>query len=500
MKNISLYIGSAVLLLAAASCSDQLNELPSQSKVDGNLIVDQKTAQVALNGVYYQFAQCGVDYYDVENTNVATYYEILPADFSGVVVYYQGEYMLEMHPGNYADMYNIYIWQPLYQTVVAANAVIDQIGEADDAWFTTKRKDEFVGEARLMRAIAYTKLLEWFGYYWDESSPYGLLLRDEAVTASNMPCPRSSVSETYDFILADLDYAIQNAPDVNPNYYVNKWVAKGQKARVLMMKGDYQAAADLCADIINGSPYSLEDKQTDIFHVKGLASGEVMFGIQPKDRQTSSYEAYYYRGSAQYLPTPNFADIYQGDPRMETNFHHTVDSTLYLLYLQYLGLDMPELIVDSYIICKHLDNTTFDANLVEETTVEMRLTEFYLMRAEALAHLGYNDESIALLKTVLSHAGYTDFSTTADLAIDQHSLLEQIFNETLRNLFCESGRELSLMMRMPADIVIPFAPYYADASGTAINKQYSVLGIPGDEFSYNTALSKSDQNPGYAAN
>ncbi|MBR5069884.1 MAG: RagB/SusD family nutrient uptake outer membrane protein [Bacteroidales bacterium] len=498
MKKYSLYIGLAGLMLAAASCSDPLNELPTQSKVDGNLIVDQKTAQIALNGVYYQFAMCKVDNYDVESTGVATYYEALPADFAGVLGYYQGDYMLETHPGYYSSVYNLYIWQPLYKTVVAANAVIDQLEGANDAWFTTVSKSSIVAEARLMRAIAYTKLFEWFGYYWDQSSPYGLIIRDEAVTASNMPCGRSTVSESYDFILADLDYAIQNAPDVNPNHYTNKWVAKGQKARVLMMKGDYQGAADLCADIISNSPYTLEERQTDIFHVKGLASKEVMFGIQPKERQTANYEEYYYRGSAQWLPTKNFATLYQDDPRMDTNFLHTVDSTLYLLYLAYLGLDMPELIVDSYIVCKHLDPTVLDADDIEETNVEMRLTEFYLMRAEALAQMGYNTESIALLKTVLEHAGYTDFSTTADLAVDQHSLLEQIFNEYLRNLFCENGRELSLMMRMPADIVLAFNYNYADESGTAINKQYSVLGIPADEFSYNTALSTSDQNPGYA--
>lgn len=497
MKKISLYIGSAVLMLSAASCSDQLNELPTQSKVDGNLIVDQKTAQIALNGVYYQFAQCGIDNYDVETTGYANTSEILPADFSGVLGYYQGDYMLETHPGNYADVYNLYIWQPYYSTIIAANAVLDQIEEADDSWFATKSKSELMAEARLVRAITYTKLFEWFGYYWDQSSPYGLVLRDEAVTASNMPCPRSSVSATYDFILADLDYAIQNAPDSNPNYYTNKWVAKGQKARVLMMKGEYQGAAEICADIISNSPYALENNQTDIFHVKGLASDEVMFGIQPKENQTANYEEYYYRGEVQWIPTSNFVALYEGDPRMETNFQHIVDSTMYNLYKNYYGIDDPSYIVDSYAVCKHLDTQTMTADPIEEVNVEMRLTEFYLMRAEALAYLDYNTESVALLKTVLEHAGYTDFSTTADLAVDQHSLLVEIFCEYLRNLFCENGLELSLMMRMPADIVLAFNPNYADESGAAISRQFSVLGIPADEFSYNTALSNSDQNPGY---
>ena len=46
----------AILLAApltlTTSCSDELDALPGQSKVDGNVVVDQKSAIVALNGVY----------------------------------------------------------------------------------------------------------------------------------------------------------------------------------------------------------------------------------------------------------------------------------------------------------------------------------------------------------------------------------------------------------------------------------------------------------------
>lgn len=37
-------------ILSQMSCDDQLNALPTQSKVEGNVIVDQKSAEVALNG------------------------------------------------------------------------------------------------------------------------------------------------------------------------------------------------------------------------------------------------------------------------------------------------------------------------------------------------------------------------------------------------------------------------------------------------------------------
>lgn len=55
------FIGILILMAGlGAACEDQLNALPGQSKVEGNVILDQKTAEVALNGVYYLFCRLGV--------------------------------------------------------------------------------------------------------------------------------------------------------------------------------------------------------------------------------------------------------------------------------------------------------------------------------------------------------------------------------------------------------------------------------------------------------
>ena len=131
------------------------------------------------------------------------------------------------------------------------------------------------------------------------------------------------MKETYQAILDDLDYAIRECAETSPNHYVNKWVAMGQKVRVLMARGqegDYAEAAKLAKDIIEQGPYQLEAHTTDIFHSVGLASEEVMFGVKPQNRggqQTSVMEAYYYRNSAQFNYTDNFYALFEGDPRKE---------------------------------------------------------------------------------------------------------------------------------------------------------------------------------------
>lgn len=72
------FIGILILMAGlGAACEDQLNALPGQSKVEGNVILDQKTAEVALNGVYYRFADGGDDR-GTPSTMWASSHEISP--------------------------------------------------------------------------------------------------------------------------------------------------------------------------------------------------------------------------------------------------------------------------------------------------------------------------------------------------------------------------------------------------------------------------------------
>ncbi len=506
LKNIFLLGGLLAGMALQTSCDDQLSALPKQSKVDGNVVVDQSSAISIVNGAYYRFAMCGTDNYDVESTGCANYYEIFPACIAGVMTYYQGAYMFETHGNSYYSSYSRYIWSPFYEAMAAANSAIDQITAANDSWFQANRKEELIAEAKGLRGIINFNILRRFGYSWDINSPYGNILRMEASSSKNLACPRSSVKETYEAILSDLDEAIAKAPEENENYYVNRWVAKGYKVRVLMQRGaegDYAAAAELAKDIIDNSPYELEENVTDIFYKKGLDSQEVMFGIKPQStngQQTAVMEAYNYMGTYQWFSTDNYNALFDGDPRYGTVIGEVTKSSLIYDFDDagnYVGYHWGYSTAPN--LFKHFTADNVVANEVEESMYMLRLTEIYLLRAEALARTGNLAEAKTLLKTVMGHAGITDF-TAVDDATDETSFLQQYFNEFLRNLSCENGAEADLMLRMPQEIVYAFNPeYFTDEDGV-IKQNFgaSVFAIPGDEFKNNTALSDSDQNPGYS--
>ncbi len=504
MKRINLYILGGLMtgMALTTSCDDQLSALPTQSKVDGNVVVDQKSAIAALNGIYYQFAQCKTDYYGVPSTGATTTYEIYPANIAGIITYYQGPFMFEVHAGQYYEYYSSYIWSPYYQQMAAINFVIDQVGKANDSWFAGNKKAEILAEARCMRAIVNYNLLRYFGYSWDTSSPYGNILRMEPSTSKNLACPRSNVKDTYQAILDDLDYAIENGASESVNYYTNKWVAMGQKVRTLMMRGegsDYADAAALAKEIIDNSPYELEAHTTDIFHKLGLESKEVMFGIKPQTnggQQTDVMEAYYYRGSAQWNYTDNFYNLFEGDPRKEELIWESLGETIVYEYDDqgnFVGYHWEEVVTT--VVNKHFPAGSPIATEVEETNFMMRLTEIYLLRAEALARTNNVNEAKNLLKTVMGNAGITDFSQV-DAITDEASFMPIYFEEYLKNLFCENGCEYEIMFRMPREVVEAFNPEYYLSGNADFGK--AIFAIPGDEFKNNTALSKENQNPGYS--
>jgi len=480
MKKIIIFICLLSAIVVNTSCEDQLNALPTQSKVDANIIVDQKSAEVALNGIYYQYAMCGNDYYDVPSTMCFNEYELTPARLAGLVAYYQGG-SIESRAITAEDYSASGLWYSYYQTLAAANGVIEQMESKPASMFSGTRKDEIIGEASFIRALTHYNLLRHFGRYFEINSPNGVLLRTEAVKTGNIAKARSTVKESYEAILKDIDKAISGCAATKKNTYVNKWVAKGLKVRVLMMRGesgDYAAAATIAKDIIEAGPYTLENNLKDIFRVKGMTSTEVMFAIQPKANQNYKYSTYYYRNSVQYLATVPLQTLLQNDPR----------GTWMIGKSGSTGTDYEWLLGSSGIgITKFGQFSTSTA--LWEVSYQMRLSEIYLLYAEALVRSG-GDKTIAknMLKTVMGKAGITNFATV-DAATTNDAILTQIFYEIQKNLFCESGQELEVQMRMPVAAVQVVNPAIAV-------KNFMILPIPAAEFRMNAAI--GDQNPGYS--
>lgn len=97
--------------------------------------------------------------------------------------------------------------------------------------FTAVQKNTFSGEALFLRAAIYSNLAFRFG---------GVQLVKEVLSVeSDFNIPRSSLKDTYDFILSDLDSAANLLPQTNERGRATKGAAYALKMRVALQAGAY---------------------------------------------------------------------------------------------------------------------------------------------------------------------------------------------------------------------------------------------------------------------
>jgi starch-binding outer membrane protein, SusD/RagB family len=453
------------------SCKKELNVYPTTSEVDGDVIVSTQTAATVLNGVYYRFADAGTN-----NSSPTIFWtdinEIIPSEFSGALVNSGGDdnfYSFTLTP----QTSNVdAIWNYGYNIINAANGFIKNIDPVTTIPLATKT--EMVAEAKFLRAFGNTELLLYYGQYYDTSSKYGIILRDEFVTADNINLPRSGVAAVYAAILADLDTAIADLPASNTQTTAaNAWTAKLLKARLLINRGtagDYEQVIALTADIIANSPFQLEDSVKDIFLSKGFSSNEVILGVQPF--ATQNYKFQDNQEYNEYVMSDSFVNLLQNDPRSQ--WLYKPDTT-------YLG--------PIYTLTKYYSGDP--VNLVQTPLSEycyaFRLTEAYLLEAEAIA-LSNGDLTTAktLLETIEAHAGISDFTPIGN-ANTASALQLLIVKEELKNFAFENGADWFALRRLPFQTIQTLQP--------AIQRvNQLILPIPYTELSANI---DAFQNPGF---
>lgn len=471
MNKFNLYIMIlGAVAFSNSSCRKQLNALPDQAKVEGNVIVDQRSAQVALNGAYYRFAGVADNYTTgLPSTQWSRVHETYSSSMAGNIVYYQGPYMGGENEFT-SESYEVEsVWRANYDLINAANGVIKELEPLDASKINETSKSQILAEARFLRAYGHYGLLRYFGEFFDVNSKYGVMLHKEPVTVSNIAQPRSTVQESYDFILEDVDDAIAHIKDGNPNYYASKWAAEALKMRILMNRGasgDYAEVISLANDIINNGPYELESNPKDIFKTKGLASKEVILATKAYANQPSELEVYYYRGGFQYYATDSLVSYLQNDPRMDwviTEDHNNPFQDYTSAFSKYIG---PQ----------------------SEAKYAFRLTEIYLLKAEAIVRSGGNmNDAKDIIKDIMSHAGVSDFSSI-DNAATSDQLLIEIFKEISRSLVAEDGQDWFALLRLPFATVKQIKP-------TIKEKFQYILPIPKSEHDKNPAI--GEQNPGY---
>ncbi len=207
-QRIILYFTLFLFLFSSCQLVDVLDKYPENQADADQAITSPNAAELALRGIYFYLpgGKSSVIYPTVSGSFKAG--TMLRQDLVtvGNAVYYS-ERMLPVL--SYSDGTE---WDSDYEIIKNSILLEQALTKIDKSSFEGNRADEIIGEIAFLRALANFRLLVRYGEFWDENSEYGITLRTEVHTVANSPKARSSVKETYEHIMSNLETAIAHAP------------------------------------------------------------------------------------------------------------------------------------------------------------------------------------------------------------------------------------------------------------------------------------------------
>ena len=224
MKNISKII-MGLLLLGSVSCTDVLDQTAVDSFDDSSVFKDFNLAKAYIDNCYLNIAG-GADYVlGLNRRQIGCQTDqMLSTNGAPNMLFTKGT----LSPDSYGHMNDGYQsqvkWSNLYSNIKNTNVFIanmDQIVMGSTA--TQAKLDQLKGEAYFIRAYGYYCLMQCYG---------GVVLIDKpfALGEDYLSITRSSLKETRDFILSDLDKAITLLPKKGDAIYVQGRATKGAAA------------------------------------------------------------------------------------------------------------------------------------------------------------------------------------------------------------------------------------------------------------------------------
>lgn len=340
-------------------------------------------------------------------------------DLIQAATWYRFDYAHENREPNYRRV--IFNWDYNYDNVNQANVLIKNVEESS---LDANSKKEFIAVGKTLRAFHYFQLaLEFCPNYNTNKTIARLPIYLEPATGESEGNAPSPTSDVYDLILSDLKEAIQDLPDARlGKSYINKAVANGILARVLLVTQDDWELASSAAKAAYGSNAASAVVSTNWGGgFNDLSDQEWIWGMYQDDIETN----YYY--GAPFAQMDHLVLSYYGTYVNKNFVNKFSDTDVRKLFFDIYGSTTPyrEFITTKFAF-------TFDAD-----APIMRKSEMVLADAEAQYHLGNESGAKNLLFALQSNR---DASAVMSTNTGQ-ALLDEILLERRKELYGEIGVE-----------------------------------------------------------
>ncbi|TDQ08073.1 RagB/SusD family nutrient uptake outer membrane protein [Pedobacter metabolipauper] len=433
-------------------------------------------------------------------------------------------------------------WNRNYILINLTNIIVDGIESPSVTSLSAKGKSLINAEAKFFRAYAYNNLSTCFG---------GVPLITHALTGPKTDFVRAPIADVNNFIVADLQYAVENLPDIEAvktntkgKMYgrANKFMAMQLLAEVYLRMNKPDLAEQQAQAIINSGKFSLVrnrygvktslpgDYYSDMFQygnqrrIQGNTEAiwvleqenpaSVVGGITDNPQQRRVWGAAYYNIAGMALADSlggrsigrlrlsnwvlyrlySGTDVRNSKYNIRRRYYYNDPAPAYASRygkpVPFTGPDTLQNICPSTTKWAAFDpNDTFGYAMIKDFIL-MRLGETYLLLAEAQVKQGKTGEAAITINALRTRAN-------ADQVVSGQMTLDFILDERVRELIGEENRRMTLMRTGTlVERAIRLNSNDAVKPITGLTNTHLLLPIPLNEIQLNKDAVLT-QNPGY---
>lgn len=487
-------IALSVILTLAVSCNvkEFLTEDPVMSQSTELTLSDYNGLNKAIAGAYSPLVSSNwYGAFFVLDAEMRSGNAMIPINTN-----FQSGRMMTPYYMTYEPSSTSGLWGTAYYVISACNNVIDAIDNNAENLKSSSVTDadlnNLKAEALALRALSHFDLLRLYSRLNGTNGEYGVCVITEPQGPADMPA-RASVEETYAQIIADLTSAeglmadsYQRSGGSDPKASINKDVIQALLARVYLYHKDYAKASEYATKIINCGRYSLwtAEEYPSVWgrNIAGNG-GEVIFEVYGK--QANGYDAYWEGPSHMTNPlgyadcgaSAQLADLFDdGDVRGTTGVRGTDDGKVMFC------TDKDQASGGQLWTMKYYGKGEGNATSTPDVsnTIVLRLSEMYLIRAEASVN-GAGSTALADLNAIRANRGAALLTSAGKADVATERRLELNFEGHYWFDLDRTGGSVS----------------YSDANVTRsidASSKYWALPIPKSQIDINENLK---QNPGY---
>ena len=439
-KILTFSILSAVAFNFTACKKDFLETKPTE-------VVSTAPADVRLNGLYLMTYQTGTGgtsgHTDFGQKNVDICTDMLCGDMALLAINY-GQYQdvanlkATQQP---SDNYNYIPWRYYYRLIYEANKSIAELARPKN-----KSEKYTLAQFRALRGYAYFYLMQIFTTKYEPDSRTNSI--PLYTTADITSKPRVKQSEVYAQIISDLEFAVTNLAGFTRSKkgMIDKYVAEGLLTYVYAAMGNNQKVADLAQDIVNNSGYPLTTRE-QIFYDTTTKKGGGFNDVETKSWMwgvdlitENSFDLKSWWGM---IDIYTYSYAWAGDGK-------AMDDKL---YAQIRTNDIRKKQFDEDLLPSNKffspDRVIGGQRKISTDYIYMRVDEFYLLAAEALAKLGQDTQAKTIYKKLLK-LRYPEATAATDIAyvdaLTNAQLQDDIYLNTRIELWGE-GKSYFAMKR-----------------------------------------------------